>query len=170
MTLRPRLALLCLTSLLTALVVACSSNDTAAPVAANDSGAKTDTGSGNTTPADAAGTMQDSAVDLVDANTATPDGAVATDAGTRTDASASDAATAPVDAGSVCTTQTWANYGETFFNNTCNGCHGFSSVGAVRAQIGIITSEISSGDMPKNNTLSAADKTAALKYLNCGAP
>ena len=70
-----------------------------------------------------------------------------------------------------CTTDTWANYGQTFFANQCASCHQgqFATKSLVVTNTSIITSRISSGSMPPNG-LTATDRARILKYLSCGVP
>lgn len=80
------------------------------------------------------------------------------------------------DAGpSVCTTFTYANFGQAFLEARCNGCHEtrrpqLTSQAAVRAELPTIIESIETGFMPKRATLSAQEKAQALEWLNCGAP
>lgn len=75
------------------------------------------------------------------------------------------------DAGVACTPDTWASYGESFFASTCSGCHPqYSTRPDVVSSRSNITSRINSGSMPQGSTLSSAEKTRILRYLNCGVP
>jgi hypothetical protein len=77
--------------------------------------------------------------------------------------------------GTTCTTDTWANYGASFFANNCTNCHTghhtgeFTTKSFVVTYKSSITSRISSGNMPPAG-LTSADKTRILKYLSCGVP
>lgn len=71
------------------------------------------------------------------------------------------------DAG-VCTPDTWANFGQQFVAQRCNGCHAFNQ-NSVRAQRAEIISRIESNDMPRDSSLTSAQKTRVLEWLNCGA-
>lgn len=74
------------------------------------------------------------------------------------------------DAGMQCTPDTWTDFGQQFFAQRCNGCHVFNTHGSVLAQRGEITNRIETGNMPRNSTLPAAQRTRVLEWLNCGAP
>jgi hypothetical protein len=98
---------------------------------------------------------------------------------TVTDAGSSDAGSDPVtDAGSGgndCTTHTYANFGEAFFATNCNGCHTsqqprLTSQSAIKTNAARCRNEITSGRMPPYGTLSEAQKTAVVEWLDCGAP
>jgi len=67
---------------------------------------------------------------------------------------------------------TWASYGSGFFNSYCAHCHfsQFGTVANVRASSSSISSDISSGRMPRGSGLSSTDRTRILAYLGCGAP
>lgn len=70
----------------------------------------------------------------------------------------------------ACTTDTWANFGQAFFQNYCDTCHGgaFSSHSSVQSELGTISGSISN-NMPPSG-LSSSMRSRILKYLNCGAP
>jgi hypothetical protein len=70
-----------------------------------------------------------------------------------------------------CTTDTWSSFGNAFFQNYCNNCHGskYASQSNVQAQLNSVYSSISSGSMPTGG-LSSSTRTRILNYLNCGAP
>jgi hypothetical protein len=77
----------------------------------------------------------------------------------------------------ACTTDTWGNYADTFFQSNCTtGCHnhvfGSSSpnYNSVKSNAATISSRISSGNMPQGAKLSSSDKTRILKWLSCGEP
>ncbi len=72
----------------------------------------------------------------------------------------------------ACTNDTWADWPRTFFSDHCTRCHGsqLSSLSVVRANEGVISSDISSGRMPRDERLSSADKDRILTWLSCGAP
>jgi hypothetical protein len=75
----------------------------------------------------------------------------------------------------VCTTLTYANFGQAFLEARCNGCHEtrppqLTSQAAVRSELPAIIESIATGFMPKRATLSAQEKAQALEWLNCGAP
>lgn len=67
---------------------------------------------------------------------------------------------------------TWSSYGSNFFSTSCaGGCHGsYSSQSTVKAAQSSISSEISSGRMPRSGSLSASSKSRILTYLSCGVP
>ncbi|MGV3620168.1 MAG: hypothetical protein ACO1OB_05100 [Archangium sp.] len=103
-----------------------------------------------------------------------PDDAGAMDSGVMIDAGFDAGMEVPdagmeMDAGMQCTPDTWTNFGQQFFAQRCNGCHGFNqlSVGTQRAEI---TARIESNDMPRGSSLTSAQKTRVLTWLNCGAP
>lgn len=99
------------------------------------------------------------------------DAGVVVDAGF--DAGVEDAGVEQPDAGTtmdagVCTPDTWANFGQQFVAQRCNGCHAFNQ-NSVRAQRAEIISRIESNDMPRDSSLTSAQKTRVLEWLNCGA-
>jgi hypothetical protein len=72
---------------------------------------------------------------------------------------------------STCTPDTWAGWSKGFFSAHCTGCHSWaSSYSSVKNKQSTCASYIQSGQMPQGETLSAADKTRVLKWLNCGSP
>ena len=72
--------------------------------------------------------------------------------------------------GTQCTTDTWANYGASFFASSCTRCHQqFATKSVVVSYKLSISSRISSGSMPPGG-LTSADKTRILHYLSCGVP
>lgn len=73
-----------------------------------------------------------------------------------------------MDAGMECTPDTWANFGQQFIQQRCNTCHGFSQA-SVRTQRAEVISRIESNDMPRGSSLTTAQKTRVLTWLNCGA-
>jgi mono/diheme cytochrome c family protein len=88
-----------------------------------------------------------------------------------------DAGSAPVtDAGgAACTTKTYANFGQSFFQTNCNGCHAvtsprFTTLTAIRANLALCKSEITNGTMPQGRALSTQEKADVLEWLNCNAP
>ncbi len=76
--------------------------------------------------------------------------------------------------GGSCTSDTYSGWAGTFFSNHCNrgGCHGSSEFTAsdCRSRTSTIASYISSGSMPRGETLSSSDRSRILTWLNCGAP
>ncbi len=110
------------------------------------------------------------------------------DASIEKDASTTDAATSdagPIDgssgdgqadAAAPCTTRTYANFGEAWFQSRCNSCHASSttrltSQALIRQHLDACKTAIGAGTMPlPPTTLPAAEKTVALQWLNCGAP
>lgn len=73
--------------------------------------------------------------------------------------------------GPCTSTDTWASYGHSFMSSNCATCHtAYGSQGTVQAGTGSISSVISSGSMPRGITLTAAERTRAEAWLNCGAP
>ncbi len=107
-----------------------------------------------------------------DAGAGTPTG----DAGTGTPTVDAGTGTPTVDAGTpACTTKTYANFGQTFFGAKCMTCHavtrpGLGSHAAIRANLQNVTSQISSGRMPKGLRLTETEKSDVLGWLSCGAP
>ncbi|MBX7100609.1 MAG: hypothetical protein K1X89_23050, partial [Myxococcaceae bacterium] len=73
-----------------------------------------------------------------------------------------------------CGVDTWANYAQSFFNTNCNSCHThtgeFTSQSYVRSIKTSITSRINVGNMPQGRTLSTAERTRIISYMNCNAP
>ena len=73
-----------------------------------------------------------------------------------------------------CTSETWANFAQAFFANNCDNCHHhgseFSTYSAVVSDFSSIQSEISSGYMPENATLSSTEENDILTWINCGMP
>jgi hypothetical protein len=69
---------------------------------------------------------------------------------------------------------TWANYGQSFFQTNCmTTCHqhtGEFTQSDVRTYPTSIKSRISSGNMPADKTLSSAVKSRIIAYVNCGVP
>ena len=124
-----------------------------------------------------AGSTASSTVEDTDAGTTAE-----TDAGTTPVADAG--TTTPVDAGSssvadagsaACTTLTYANFGQAFFATNCNVCHSLQAprlgtLQSIKTNIVAVKSDIQLGTMPKGRSLSSADKTKVLEWLNCGAP
>lgn len=103
------------------------------------------------------------------------DDAGLTDSGVVIDAGIEDAgveipdAGMTMDAGMQCTPDTWSSFGQQFFAQRCNVCHGFNQ-GAVRTQRAEIISRIETNDMPRGSSLTTEQKTRVLTWLNCGAP
>lgn len=69
----------------------------------------------------------------------------------------------------------WANYGRTFFASTCIGaCHrhdlAYERREDVAAQADAIRFAVETGSMPQGAQLSAVDRTRLLTWLACGAP
>ena len=78
------------------------------------------------------------------------------------------------DAGS-CTSLTYANFGQQFFNTYCNTCHTsrsprMTTQSVIKSNLSAIKSDISRGTMPPGGGLPSADKTKVLEWLNCSAP
>jgi hypothetical protein len=83
--------------------------------------------------------------------------------------------------GACASSDTWNGYAEQFFATNCAGCHGagktpgttvydpasYSSVAGAATKI---AGQISAGTMPRNATLSAADKARILAWLACSPP
>jgi hypothetical protein len=66
---------------------------------------------------------------------------------------------------------TWADFGATFFTDTCGGCHGsYGSHSGVKSAASSLASVISSGSMPRGGGLSSTVRARAVLYLRCGAP
>ena len=84
-----------------------------------------------------------------------------------------DAGTSTRDAGAAaCTTDTYANYAKSFFQQNCDGCHGHAfgnSFSTFNASKSSVQSRINSGSMPPSG-LASATKTRILKWISCGAP
>jgi hypothetical protein len=98
----------------------------------------------------------------------------AVDAGTTPSADAGSAPTTDAGAG-ACTTKTYANFGQAFVQNNCNGCHAvatprLTSLTAIKTNIAAVKREISAGTMPQGRSLSSQEKADVLEWLNCGAP
>jgi hypothetical protein len=99
-----------------------------------------------------------------------------TDAGSTPTGSDSGSPNPTADSGApACTTKTYANFGQAFFQSKCNGCHSvqnprLTSVTAIRSNLALCKSEITAGSMPKGTSLSAQEKADVLQWLNCGAP
>lgn len=56
------------------------------------------------------------------------------------------------------------------FNSSCVGCHSsYSNYAGVQARAATIQSKVASGEMPKNGSLSAADKDTLIQWAACGA-
>ncbi len=72
--------------------------------------------------------------------------------------------------GGACT-DTWSSFGQSFFSSTCAGCHGsYATHSVVQASASQFEQVISSGSMPRNASLTSAQRTQVLAYLACGAP
>ena len=68
-------------------------------------------------------------------------------------------------------TDTWSNYGQSFFSTNCTRCHSqFGSQSNVVNEVSAIEQAISNGNMPEGGSLGSEDKTRILNYLACGAP
>ncbi len=76
------------------------------------------------------------------------------------------------DAGSTsCTPDTYTSWAHSFFTAHCIGCHsGEFTASDARSRATSIASYISSGSMPRGETLSSSDKNRILTWLRCGAP
>jgi hypothetical protein len=76
--------------------------------------------------------------------------------------------------GTMCTTDTWATFGQAFFANNCANCHHHTGEFTTRTSVlnskSSITSRISSGNMPQGATLPAATRSRILTYLGCNVP
>ncbi len=70
----------------------------------------------------------------------------------------------------ACGTDTWASFGENFFNTHCSECHVSFDQQTVQTSASMYSAVISSGEMPRNGNLSSCDRARAVAYLNCGAP
>lgn len=70
-------------------------------------------------------------------------------------------------------TDTWADYGQGFFASNCDSCHQhsgqFASQGSVQASLSSIRSQLSTGRMPQGISLTSAERSRVLLYLDCGA-
>lgn len=71
-------------------------------------------------------------------------------------------------------TDTYANYGQSFMATNCRTCHQhtsqFGTQAAVVSSLNSIESEISTGRMPEDTSLSSTEKARVLAWLSCGAP
>lgn len=71
-------------------------------------------------------------------------------------------------------TDTYSNYGQSFMTTNCRNCHQhtsqFGSQASVVSSLNSIESEINSGRMPQDSTLSSTEKARVLAWLSCGAP
>jgi hypothetical protein len=75
------------------------------------------------------------------------------------------------DAGpTTCGTDTWASYGQGFFDSHCSSCHGSFDQATVQSSLSVYTDALSSGVMPRGGGLSDCDRARAVSYLQCGAP
>lgn len=72
------------------------------------------------------------------------------------------------DAGPLSCTDTWATYAQGFFADNCERCHGQFSQASVSATRSSISSQLSSGRMPTDRSLSANERTRILTWLTCG--
>jgi hypothetical protein len=82
------------------------------------------------------------------------------------DSDCADASDAPV----ACGTDTWASFGENFFQTHCSECHVDFEHASVQTSAATYSSAISSGAMPRGGNLASCDRARAVAYLNCGAP
>lgn len=72
---------------------------------------------------------------------------------------------------STCTPDTWTSWSRSFFSAHCTGCHSWAaSFSSVKNKQSTCASYIQGGQMPQGETLTAADKTRVLKWLDCGSP
>ena len=73
-----------------------------------------------------------------------------------------------------CTTDTWDNYGNAFFEEQCNNCHEttYKSQRNVQMLGWSVIETMSHGRMPPKDSppLSAEERDRMLKYLRCNAP
>ena len=83
-----------------------------------------------------------------------------------------DAGTPPTSDAGTCGVDTWNSYAGNFFASNCVSCHGedLATYTNVSGSAKAITRAISSGQMPANKTLAAAEKARILAWLACGAP
>jgi hypothetical protein len=66
---------------------------------------------------------------------------------------------------------TWANFGATFFSDSCASCHGASgSHASVTGAANTLAWVISSETMPPGGGVSSSERARAVLYLRCGAP
>lgn len=79
--------------------------------------------------------------------------------------------------GNTCTPDTWSNWGSSWFQNNCGGCHysggnspNLTSHTSVKNNSSQIKYQVDHGYMPQGRSLSQSDITRLDTYLNCGAP
>jgi hypothetical protein len=74
---------------------------------------------------------------------------------------------------------TWGNYAQAFFTNTCQGCHSmysgeltqFTSYQNVKSAATIIQSQLGYGNMPLSPvTITQDQRVRLLNWLDCGLP
>ncbi len=72
---------------------------------------------------------------------------------------------------SSCTSATWCNFAQSFFQASCQQCHStFGSYSGVQAKAGDIQEVLASGEMPPSGGLGAQDLTTIQDWLSCGLP
>jgi hypothetical protein len=69
-----------------------------------------------------------------------------------------------------CGKDTWKNYAGKFFKNDCASCHANTFTSSAAVDASGARAKISSGEMPKNKRLTAAQKKRILAWFACGSP
>lgn len=69
----------------------------------------------------------------------------------------------------TCTHDTWSNFGKSFFQARCAGCHGTTFSTAAKVRASGARQAISSGAMPRGTPMTTADRARVEKWFSCGA-